>query len=367
MAAVSFRQVSKVFEDGTRALVDFSLDVNDGEFAVFVGPSGCGKTTALRVLAGLEEPTEGEVIIGDQVVNGWTPQRRNVAMVFQNYALYPHMTVRANLEFPLRMAKMAREEMRRRVARAADVLDLAGLLERRPAELSGGQRQRVAMGRAIVRDPRVFLMDEPLSNLDARLRTQIRADIAALQRRFGTTTIYVTHDQVEAMTLGDRVVVMNAGLVQQVDAPRRLYERPANTFVAGFVGSPGMNLFRTRLVSSPEGLSVHLGDIRFPLPPEILAERPQLAAHAGGPVLAGLRPEAFSRADEGAWRIDVGVEALEALGHETLVYFRPAWPVENPLAARLPGRPGMEKEGQLALGIDPSSFYFFELDGSAIY
>jgi multiple sugar transport system ATP-binding protein len=367
MAAVSFLQVSKTFPDGTRALEDLDLAVTDGELMVLVGPSGCGKTTALRLLAGLEAPTAGEILIGGQVVNGWSAQRRNVALVFQNYALYPHMTVRANLAFPLRMKKFPRPDIQRRVEEAARLLGLTGLLERKPAQLSGGQRQRVAMGRAIVRDPSVFLMDEPLSNLDAKLRVQIRTEIAALQRRFNATTLYVTHDQVEAMTLGDRVAVMEAGRLQQVDPPRRLYDRPANTFVAAFVGSPGMNLFETRLRAGADDLFMALGDAWIRVPPDIAADRGALATHCGKPLLAGVRPEAFCVAGAGQAAIEGRVEAVEILGHEALVYFRPPWPGSKPLVARLAGQPDVTRHEQLPLGIDASRLYFFSAKGEAIY
>src|SRR5215208_1688878 len=242
MAEIAYDSVSKVYDDGTQAVYDLDLAIEDGELMVVVGPSGCGKTTALRMLAGLEEISGGEIRIGDRVVNDLTPKDRDVAMVFQNYALYPHMTVEQNLAFGLKLRKLPKDEVKQRVRQAAETLEIEEFLKRKPRALSGGQRQRVAMGRAIVREPQAFLMDEPLSNLDAKLRVQVRADIAKLQHELGTTTIYVTHDQVEAMTMGDRVAVMKDGLLQQVDAPQRLYDRPANLFVAGFIGSPPMNL-----------------------------------------------------------------------------------------------------------------------------
>src|SRR5512133_3778475 len=246
MAEIEFIDVQKVYEDGTQAVFDLNLEINDGELMVLVGPSGCGKTTALRMVAGLEEITDGELRIGDRVVNDLTPKERNIAMVFQSYALYPHMTVEDNLAFSLKLHKMPKAEVQQRVQRAAKILQIEEFLKRKPRALSGGQRQRVAMGRAIVREPEAFLMDEPLSNLDAKLRVQMRAEISKLQRSLATTTIYVTHDQVEAMTMGDRVAVMSLGRLQQVDTPQKLYDEPANLFVAGFIGTPPMNLLETQ-------------------------------------------------------------------------------------------------------------------------
>src|SRR6476659_11011526 len=255
MAGITLTDVSKIYDDGTRAVSDLNLDVQDGELVVFVGPSGCGKSTALRMIAGLEEISEGEIKIGDRIVNNLRPRDRDVAMVFQNYALYPHMTVAENIGFALRMRKVPKDEARRRVEETAKILGLAEHLGRKPRQLSGGQRQRVAMGRAIVREPHVFLMDEPLSNLDAKLRVQTRTQIAALQRRLGTTTLYVTHDQVEAMTMGDRVAVLRDGILQQCDSPRRMYDHPANVFVAGFIGSPAMNLMNVPVTDG--GVDLH--------------------------------------------------------------------------------------------------------------
>ena len=313
MAKVAFESVTKVFADGIRAVDELDLDVGDGEFMVLVGPSGCGKTTALRMVAGLEEITDGTVRIGDRAVNGLSPKHRDIAMVFQSYALYPHLTVRNNIAFPLRLAKLAKEEIGRRVGDAAGILDLEPYLERKPRALSGGQRQRVAMGRAIVRQPKAFLMDEPLSNLDAKLRVQMRADIRKLQTDLGVTTIYVTHDQVEAMTMGDRVAVMRKGKLQQVAPPEELYEKPVNVFVAGFIGSPAMNVLQARVES---GAAV-VGDARLPVP--------GLAAHEGREVLVGVRPEALDDAalvnDNGRPRLRGHVELREALGSEVLVHF----------------------------------------------
>jgi len=291
MATVSFERVGKVYRDGTRALADFDLEVDDGEFMVFVGPSGCGKTTALRMVAGLEDISDGEIKLGGTVVNGLHPRKRDIAMVFQNYALYPHMTVYKNIAFALRVRKTPAAEIRERVETTAKILGLTPELQRKPAQLSGGQRQRVAMGRAIVRDPQVFLMDEPLSNLDAKLRVQMRAEIARIQREVGTTTIYVTHDQVEAMTMGDRVAVLRKGALQQCDAPQHLYEHPVNLFVASFIGSPAMNLVQAQLEAEGEKLSCVIGPQRLQLPDTLLARLPSLRARAGRTVALGVRPE----------------------------------------------------------------------------
>ena len=316
MASVTFEAVSKSYGDGPAAVDKLDLAIADGEFMVLVGPSGCGKTTALRMVAGLEDITDGVVRIGDRVVNGLTPKRRDIAMVFQNYALYPHMSVRDNIAFPLKLAKLPKDEIRSRVDEAARILDLEPYLRRKPRSLSGGQRQRVAMGRAIVRQPAVFLMDEPLSNLDAKLRVQMRADIKKIQTNLGVTSIYVTHDQVEAMTMGDRVAVMRKGQLQQVAPPQELYDRPVNIFVAGFIGSPAMNMLEARV----EGRSVLLGDARLEL-----GEQPWLAAYEGRSVVLGVRPEDIEHADaasrDGGARLRGRVELREALGSELLVHF----------------------------------------------
>ncbi len=323
MAEIEFHQVSKVFEGGTTAVRDFSLRTTDGELLVFVGPSGCGKSTLLRMVAGLEDISAGEIRIGGQVVNELPPQRRDVAMVFQNYALYPHMTVRKNLAFPLKMLNAPKAEIERRVRTTAELLGIEDLLERRPRQLSGGQRQRVAMGRALVREPAVFLMDEPLSNLDAKLRVQMRGEITALQRRLGTTTIFVTHDQVEAMTMGDRLAVLNRGQLQQVGAPDEIYHRPTNAFVATFIGSPAMNLFWSKLEVDTTGQPcVRFGNQILPLasPPTKAA----LGKWGGQRVVCGLRPEAFCIAERvpGSQQITVQIETVELMGHEQIVHFR---------------------------------------------
>src|SRR5574337_464760 len=321
MATVELEQVTKIYAGGTPGLRECSLNIADGELLVCVGPSGCGKSTLLRLIAGLEEITAGTIRIGNRVVNDLPPQERNVAMVFQDYALYPHMTVRANLEFPLRMRKLGKAERDKQVRWAAEVLDIAPLLHRLPKQLSGGQRQRVAMGRALVREPSVFLLDEPLSNLDAKLRVQVRADIAALQRRTGTTMVYVTHDQVEAMTLGDRVAVLYEGRLQQVAPPRALYERPSNIFVAGFVGNPPMNLFATRLRLTAGVPELAIADQRIGVVVPPALDR-TLRRNQDVAVTAGMRPEAFALATDGGNPIHAAVEHVEWLGHETLAYVR---------------------------------------------
>jgi len=367
MAAVEYQHVEKIFPDGTRALEDLNLKVQDGEMMVLVGPSGCGKSTALRLLAGLDQVSHGELLIDGKRVNELLPPQRDIAMVFQNYALYPHMTVRGNLEFPLRMLKLPQPDRTRRVAETARLLDLTELLERKPGQLSGGQRQRVAMGRAMVRQPQVFLMDEPLSNLDARLRTQIRAEIATLQKSLGVTTLYVTHDQVEAMTLGDRIALLNKGRPQQVGRPQELYDRPANTFVATFLGSPGMNIIDARLSRDKKLVKLAGGGWQIPVE-QLLSRKPSLAGHLERPFLAGLRPEAFStQLSPGS---EVAVDTVESLGHERLVYFTPLGETSatdrKVMVARLRG-PQTETAGQIIqLGFDPGQLHFFTEEGAAV-
>jgi multiple sugar transport system ATP-binding protein len=317
VAEVAFDRVTKIFPNGTRAVSELSLDVDDGEFMVLVGPSGCGKTTALRMLAGLEDVTDGEIRIGGEVVNELEARRRDIAMVFQNYALYPHMTVFDNIAFGLRMRRVSKPERRKQVEEAARILGIAELLERKPKLLSGGQRQRVAMGRAIVRSPRVFLMDEPLSNLDAQLRVQMRAEVARIQRELQATTIYVTHDQIEAMTMGERVAVLRRGVLQQVDDPQSLFEKPVNLFVASFIGSPAMNLLHGRLQPANGRLQLELGGDRLSLP-----ARPELSAYEGADVGVGLRPEHLREAQGAAdeQRLRGVVRATELLGSELLCH-----------------------------------------------
>ncbi len=321
MAAIELVHLSKVYANDVAAVRDLNLEVAEGEFMVLVGPSGCGKTTALRMVAGLEEVTLGEIRIGGKVVNDLPPRDRDIAMVFQNYALYPHKTVYDNLAFGLRMRKVPKAEQKSRVEEIARVLGISDLLQRRPAQLSGGQRQRVAMGRAIVREPKAFLMDEPLSNLDAKLRVQMRAEIARIQQALKVTTVYVTHDQVEAMTMGDRVAVMRDGELQQVATPQRLYDAPVNLFVASFVGSPPMNLFEAELARNGSGLLCRIGDSELELPGDVVAERPALAGYAGRRVAIGIRPEDVREAAgwDGA-RLRGRILLVESLGSEQLVH-----------------------------------------------
>ena len=315
MAEIKLENVTKRYPDGFEAVKGIDLNVEDGEFMILVGPSGCGKSTALRMIAGLEDITEGELKIGDQVVNDVAPRDRDISMVFQNYALYPHMSVRDNMAFPLKLRKMEKDEIDKRVTEAAKVLDLEPHLDRKPSQLSGGQRQRVAMGRAIVREPEAYLMDEPLSNLDAKLRVQMRTEVSRLQQRMGTTTVYVTHDQTEAMTLGDRVAVMRAGEIQQVDTPMELYNHPKNLFVAGFIGSPAMNFMPATVENGK--LKLPMGDVDLPE-----------GADASGEVIAGIRPEHFEDAklvDESARprgaTFKAKIDVLESMGSELYVHF----------------------------------------------
>jgi multiple sugar transport system ATP-binding protein len=325
LAGVRFEDVAKIYPDGTRAVTDLDLDIADGEFMVLVGPSGCGKTTALRMVAGLESISEGVLRIGDRVVNYVPSRDRDIAMVFQSYALYPHLSVYDNIAFGLRVKKVPKDEIDRRVKDAARTLDLEPFLKRKPRALSGGQRQRVAMGRAIVRQPQAFLMDEPLSNLDAKLRVQMRAEIARLQHDLGVTTIYVTHDQVEAMTMGDRVAVMRKGQLQQVAEPQDLYDRPVNLFVGGFIGSPAMNMLEANLSSSNGTMVADLGSQSIELDDETLSAHPALASYAGKSLLLGIRPEDLEDAalsDAPAERRLKGTVSLrEALGSEIMVHF----------------------------------------------
>jgi len=325
MADVQFRDVDKVYDNGVQAVFSLSLQIQDGEFLVLVGPSGCGKTTALRMVAGLEEITDGTISIGDRVVNDLTPKDRDIAMVFQNYALYPHLSVGDNIAFGLRLRKTPKKTVDERVQWAARLLGLTPYLDRRPKELSGGQRQRVAMGRAIVRQPQVFLMDEPLSNLDAKLRVQMRAEIGRIQRELKTTTIYVTHDQTEAMTMGDHVAVMRKGELQQMDTPQKLYSDPKNLFVASFIGSPSMNLVEAEIERRNGGLVAKLADQELAIPAEVASLRPALAGYTGRKVALGIRPEQLEDASivrDGADgnRLRGRVLLTEALGSELLAH-----------------------------------------------
>ena len=326
MAKVVMDDIQKVYPDGTQAIFDLSLEIEDGEFVILVGPSGCGKSTALRMVAGLEEISGGKIFIGDKVVNDLSPKERDIAMVFQSYALYPHMSVADNMGFALKLAKVDKDEIDRRVNEASEILGLNDYLHRKPKALSGGQRQRVAMGRAIVRSPMAFLMDEPLSNLDAKLRVQMRAEIAALQNRLGVTTLYVTHDQVEAMTMGDRVAVLKAGRLQQADSPQTLYDRPDNLFVAGFIGSPSMNIAVGKLHKEDGQLFVLFdrGETKLEVPEAALDKYPKAGELDGADVAIGIRPEHFGPPDSVApgqvWK-NREVKLVEMLGSEMLVHF----------------------------------------------
>ncbi len=397
MAAVEFDRVSKVYPDGTRAVSGLDVGIADGEFMVLVGPSGCGKTTALRMVAGLEDISEGVVKIGDRVVNGVPPRDRDIAMVFQSYALYPHLSVYDNIAFGLKLRREKKDVIDKRVKEAAHVLGLEPLLKRKPRALSGGQRQRVAMGRAIVRQPQAFLMDEPLSNLDAKLRVQMRAEISRLQDDLGTTTLYVTHDQIEAMTMGDRIAVMRKGELQQVGKPQDLYDRPVNLFVGGFIGSPAMNMFEARLTRDGGSLGVEIGDQRLALDAAVDA-RPGLVAYEGKPVILGLRPEHVEDAalvgdappDR---RLRGTVELTEALGSEIVAHIsidakpaltddvrelaedlgeqledEPTTEGKTTLVGRLAARSKLRIGQPAELAVDTGALHFFDLaTGAGIY
>ncbi|NDJ89215.1 ABC transporter ATP-binding protein [Mycolicibacter kumamotonensis] len=367
MAEIELLHITKSYPDGAVAVKDLSLSIADGEFIILVGPSGCGKSTTLNMIAGLEEITSGELRIGGERVNERAPKDRDIAMVFQSYALYPHMTVRGNIAFPLTLAKMKKAQIAEKVAEVAKILDLTELLDRKPSQLSGGQRQRVAMGRAIVRHPKAFLMDEPLSNLDAKLRVQMRSEIARLQRRLGTTTVYVTHDQTEAMTLGDRVMVMHGGIAQQIGTPDELYQRPANLFVAGFVGSPAMNFFPGSL--TPTGARLPFGEV--PLSATIRESIGKHPAPAGGEVVIGVRPEHLGDAallDDAqrgrAVTFGARVDLVESLGADKYLYFTPNEPAdtsaESELVARVPAASRAAGGQPIELALDPTQVVVFD-------
>jgi len=377
VARISLDSVTKQFPDGTTAVRSLDLEVGDGELLVLVGPSGCGKTTALRMVAGLEEVTSGTISIDGKPVNDVEPRHRDVAMVFQSYALYPHLSVYENMAFSLKYRKIAKAEIRRRVADVARILELEPYLQRKPRQLSGGQRQRVAMGRAIVRQPRAFLMDEPLSNLDAKLRVQMRAEIGQLQRSLGVTTIYVTHDQTEAMTLGTRVAVLSGGVLQQVAAPRELYRRPANLFVAGFIGSPPMNLIDARLERGDGGPQVVFGSHRLAVPQSVLSQHPGLERYLGEPIVLGIRPEhlhdaALAGDADGAGVLKLPIRLREELGSEVHVHgaIGTAAHASGPdaddvrslatIVARVDSRSAIAEGQTAALGLDAGELHFFD-------
>jgi multiple sugar transport system ATP-binding protein len=401
MAEVNFSQVGKVYPDGTRAVSGMDLEIGDGEFMVLVGPSGCGKTTALRMLAGLEEITEGVISIGERVVNHVPAKDRDIAMVFQSYALYPHLTVYENIAFGLRLRKMPKDEVDRRVREAASLLGLEEFLKRKPRALSGGQRQRVAMGRAIVRQPAAYLMDEPLSNLDAKLRVQMRAEIARLQDELTVTTIYVTHDQVEAMTMGDRVAVMRKGELEQVAPPQELYDKPVNLFVGGFIGSPAMNMIEATLARADGGIVAEAGDQRVALDEETISAKPRLKAYEGRKIVLGIRPEHLDDASLATdlpadRRLRGQVVLREALGSEIVVHFkvraRPALTedvrelaqdvgdiavqglveedaaTETVMVGRFSARSGISEGETAEVAVDTRALHFFDIEtGVGIY
>jgi multiple sugar transport system ATP-binding protein len=365
MAEVSCRKVVKEYDGGVQAVKGIDLDIADEEFVVLVGPSGCGKSTTLRMIAGLEEITGGEILIGGEVVNDVPPRDRDIAMVFQNYALYPHMSVFDNMAFGLKLRKFSKDEIKRRVDEAARILDIAPLLDRKPRALSGGQRQRVAMGRAIVRNPKVFLFDEPLSNLDAKLRVQMRTEIKKVHQTVKTTTVYVTHDQVEAMTLADRVVVMNAGHIEQIGTPQELYHHPATRFVAGFIGSPAMNFMPCEIVAANGGLAVQINSQITLQVPASRVDR--YGPYKGKKMVFGLRPEhLFEYHEQGkpGWdRVDLKVDVVEPMGMETMVHF---FLGGDPICARVAPETDCHPEQMLALTADMNNMHLMEADSGKV-
>ena len=364
MASVSLKHIYKKYPGGVTAVSDFNLEIKDKEFLVLVGPSGCGKTTTLRMVAGLEEITEGELFIGDQLVNDVAPKDRKIAMVFQNYALYPHMTVFENMAFGLKLNKTPKEEIKRRVEEAARILDITHLLDRKPKALSGGQKQRVALGRAIVRNPKVFLLDEPLSNLDAKLRASMRTELTKLHQNVGTTFIYVTHDQVEAMTMATRIVVMKDGLIQQVDTPQNLYDYPVNIFVAGFIGTPQMNFINGKLEKKGEDVYFNFENLSIKLPAE-KANNPDLKDYIGQEVVAGLRPEAIhdepiQLANNPDSQLEAYVDVTELMGAEIYLYLNVG--EETRLIARVSSRSTSRAGDTIKVAFDMSRLHIFDKD-----
>ena len=369
MASLSFKHIYKKYPGGVTAVSDFCLEVKDKEFIIFVGPSGCGKSTTLRMIAGLEEITEGELFIGDRLVNDIAPKDRDIAMVFQNYALYPHMTVFDNMAFGLKLRKIPKEEIKRRVEEAARILDISHLLDRRPKALSGGQKQRVALGRAIVREPQVFLLDEPLSNLDAKLRAAMRTELTKIHKKLGTTFIYVTHDQVEAMTMATRIVVMKDGLIQQVDTPQNLYDNPVNVFVAGFIGTPQMNFINSTLEKKGNDVYVNFSGISIKLPAE-KANAPELAEYIGKEVIIGIRPECLH--DEQRYLdqfpdsiIEANVEVTELMGAEIYLYLTTGTEEEDNISnmvARVSARSTTKAGDVVKIAMDTTRMHIFDKD-----
>ena len=363
MASLSFKHIYKKYAGGVTAVSDFCLEIKDKEFLILVGPSGCGKTTTLRMIAGLEEISDGELFIGDRLVNDVAPKDRDIAMVFQNYALYPHMTVFDNMAFGLKLRKTPKEEIKRRVEEAARILDITHLLDRRPKALSGGQKQRVALGRAIVRNPQVFLLDEPLSNLDAKLRAAMRTELTKIHQRVGTTFVYVTHDQVEAMTMATRIVVMKDGLIQQVDTPQNLYDKPVNLFVAGFIGTPQMNFLNGSLEQKGNDIYLNIGDTALKLPAE-KASDPILKDYIGKDVIAGIRPECIH--DESQFIeampesvVETDVEVTELMGAEIYLYINFE---EQNMIARVSSRSTARAGDKIKVALDMSRVHLFDKD-----
>ena len=368
MASLSLKHIYKKYPGGVTAVSDFCLDIKDKEFLIFVGPSGCGKSTTLRMIAGLEEISEGELFFGDTLVNDVAPKDRDIAMVFQNYALYPHMTVFENMAFGLKLRKVPKEEIKRRVEEAASILDINHLLERKPKALSGGQKQRVALGRAIVRNPKVFLLDEPLSNLDAKLRASMRTELTKIHKKVGTTFIYVTHDQTEAMTMASRIVVMKDGLIQQEDTPQNLYDYPVNTFVAGFIGTPQMNFINAKLIKKENDLFVTFGENELKLPAD-KANNPALKEYIDHEVVLGLRPECIH--DEPMYLssmpenvIDVDIDVTELMGSEIFLYLRYKGQEEDTsnLIARVSPRSTSRAGDTVKVAVDTSRLHIFDID-----
>ncbi|MCL2333013.1 MAG: sn-glycerol-3-phosphate ABC transporter ATP-binding protein UgpC [Actinomycetia bacterium] len=365
MASIQLEHITKIYPGGVVAVEDFNLTIEDKEFIVLVGPSGCGKSTVLRMIAGLEEISSGALSIGERLVNDVAPKDRDIAMVFQNYALYPHMTVYKNMAFSLQLRKTPKSEIDEKVRAAAKILDIEHLLDRKPKALSGGQRQRVALGRAMVRDPSVFLLDEPLSNLDAKLRTSMRAEITKLHERLGTTFVYVTHDQTEAMTMGDRIVVIKDGVIQQIDTPQNLYDHPVNLFVAGFIGSPQMNLIDATLKATANGYCARFGETGITIPEQLMPADVG-ACYIDKPVVIGIRPESISEAgsyQNGCSQISGDVDLAESMGAEKFIYFLCEG---NDCIAKVPGRSGIQNGDRVSLAVDCSKLHVFDKETGLI-